>query len=552
MVADWQFYGRKKSIRDLKYYLAYDDDPSSRRFAAYVVLGRRGIGKTQLLQELQKLAPNNLPFVMIELPDPEKIPNSGEVSIGLLMDTAIEAGLKNISSMLPKREYYHNDIIWFGKILSIVLRCGAVVVLDEFHHSANRKLGLVSEIKRIIDDSGGVVGDWGKLFPGKVVMMGSHQQNVRKLFGSTEPLYQRADIAIRLYQWTLPTVMEMANKQGLLAEPKKFLTLWTAYGGMPRHWHRYYTGKSHIHLHDIRDINEWRHSLLEIERDILKRDMEERFDTKAYIELPEIHREILLHIGRNKPNGDNLTGLSSIFKNKETRDRALIQMTNSLELIEGNSPFYTEGPIRWRIVDNNTLFQILVFREIVAPKPGTKEEMEPIPDIEVLISRMETLEGGALERMAATWLDAQENVLWSNSNVWRSIKKKNEKGEQITLNMEIDVMASNKKHVPPMVWLGSSKRNPERHNAQKVIAEQDLFLNELGDGEDAKRLREKSVRRRILFSTQFTPEQRIELSGDGFKVIDIHDMARSFDIDPVPVPKPKPAAPEPSYSPEPF
>ncbi len=498
-------------------------------------------------------APADLPFITIELPDPETVPNPGEVVIDLLMNAARISGLQAIEGLLPKREYFHNNIIWFGEILTLLLRFGAVVVFEEFHHAGNKKLGLASEIKHVIDISRGGLGDWGRLYPGKVVMMGSHQQKVLKLFQMTAPLYQRDDRALRLSQWNLSTVMEMANQQGVLSDPKRFLTLWTAYGGIPRHWNRYCTHRSYSHLYDIKDIKEWRHAFIATELNLLKGNQEERFDTKAYIELPEVQREILLQIGQNKPKGDQLDGLNKKLYDKDTREKALIQLMNHLELVDMSAPFYDKGSVRWRIVDNNTLFQISVFGEIVVQKPETRRnEMELVLDQGLLARRMETLEGGVLERMAETWLATQENVTWCKSGVWRSVKKKNENGKVTTLDLEIDVMASNKKHVPPLVWLGSAKRNPERHNSQKVIDEQDLFLDELGKSEAGTRLREKSIRRRMLFSPSFFPEQRAKFTADGFKVVDIHDMARSFDIEPVPAPRPKPDEPDPFDSPSPF
>lgn len=383
-------------------------------------------------------------------------------------------------------------------------------------------------------------------------MMGSHQQNVRQLFKSTEPLFQRQDVTLRLRQWALPTIMEMANQQGILIDPKKFLILWAAYGGMPHHWHRYCTSKKYSHLHEMSDIKEWRSAFLTAEKITLESNSEERFDTKAYMELPDIQRGILLHIGRNKPQGDQLRGFSSNLRDKATLGRALDQLLD-LELIDIKTPFYADGPERWCISDNNALFQIMVFREIIKLKGATKRDENPTPpDMDTLVRRMETLEGGVMERMAETWLKTQDNVIWCNSNIWRSVTKENEKGERVTLNLEIDVMASNKGQNLPMFWLGSAKRDPERHRPQQVIKDQDLFLQELGDGEAGIRLREKSVRRRFLFSPFFTPEHRVQYESDGFKTIDIHDMARSFDIKPAPVVRHEYVAPEPYDTPEPF
>ena len=88
--------------------------------------------------------------------------------------------------------------------------------------------------------------------------MGSHQQKFDAMWESTAPLFQRNDGYIRLHQWKLSTVMEMAAEQGILESPGRFLALWTAFGGMPRNWERYCIGQRYAHLHDIEDQKAWR------------------------------------------------------------------------------------------------------------------------------------------------------------------------------------------------------------------------------------------------------------------------------------------------------
>ena len=64
--------------------------------------------------------------------------------------------------------------------------------------------------------------------------MVSHQQQVLDMFRSTEPLHQRASMIAGLRQWRVQTVLEMAAEQGFLQRPGRFLTLWCAFGGVPR------------------------------------------------------------------------------------------------------------------------------------------------------------------------------------------------------------------------------------------------------------------------------------------------------------------------------
>lgn len=90
----WQFFGRKEILSELKFLLEFEEKPEDRSFSTLLILGRRGVGKTELLSQIEQRVPSNLPYVYVELPDPDKIPDSGDVAIDLLIKEASRSGLE--------------------------------------------------------------------------------------------------------------------------------------------------------------------------------------------------------------------------------------------------------------------------------------------------------------------------------------------------------------------------------------------------------------------------------------------------------------------------
>ena len=182
--------------------------------------------------------------------------------------------------------------------------------------------------------------------------------------------------------------MDMATDQGLLARPSKFLTLWTAYGGMPSHWQRYCTSDDYSHLHIIENMNEWRQAFLDIERDNLVSVKGERFDDRAFIELQDIHRRILLWVAEHHfvkgarvgdiaraPRFQNAEDQKELGDAHAIREKMLF-FCERLNLMELKKSLDGRDVDRWQITDNNTLFQLHVFKEILAsPKSNTAEDV---------------------------------------------------------------------------------------------------------------------------------------------------------------------------------
>ena len=512
----WQFYGRKGKTRELEARLQFYPRVK-RNFSAIRVRGRRGTGKTVLMQHVQQRCPADLPFIFYEMPDPEREPASVESVNRELLTMAGGLGLEeDMQALLPAITEHTTDTFRFMDILKSLMTLGTVVVFDEFHHA--RKLGLVSYVKQVID-RGHFPGGRDK-YPGRIVLMGSHQQKIDELFTSSAPLYQRVDSYVHLSPWKLPTVMEMAFDQGILFHPGKFLTLWTAYGGMPYNWERYCTDSRYEHLHSIADETEWRKSFLEVEGAFLT-EPGERFDARAFIEINPSVRDILLWFGRAKPQGAQLSELPRELGTESFKLEAVELLRLNLALMDRYGPLLKTDDARWRITDQYTLFQVCVFRELMAGKGDqVRDRLTGNPELE----RLNSLEGHGMETLAEAFLAEQEGVSWHQTNVWHPAVAK---------EGDIDIMAADTDSKPIRVWLGEAKRNARQLNPTRIRAFQDRFLSVLGDDREARDIREGNLQR-ILFAPVFSRKDHQHFASHGFQAMDIHGMARSFGLDPAP------------------
>ncbi len=272
---------------------------------------------------------------------------------------------------------------------------------------------------------------------------------------------------------------------------------------------------------------------------MLRSDPEARFDNRAFIELAEPHREVLLWLGRRRPKGAAVQDFPQELRQRAgpTLQESLNALEQHLELVEPDGEFLERGN-RWRVPENSTMFQICVLK---MPPPGASGPLAD-SDSERIISRMETLEGLALERFAAGWLAGLPDVSWTGFGIWR-------RGLP-----DIDVMAVQGEGRDRTLVLGGCKRNADTHDTALLARQFNQFLDSTGNSWQARQLRELPLRR-LLVSPEFTAVQRKRFATSGFECVDIPDMARSLEIDPSlkQSPEPKttmqPQLPDPNDSP---
>ncbi|MXX91106.1 MAG: ATP-binding protein [Boseongicola sp. SB0677_bin_26] len=498
MSPKWRFYGRGEQLARLDGLLDWS------LFQSVRVHGRRRVGKTELLTEAFSRRSGPPPLVMVELPAPPK--GTPGLALSLLEEAASEAGV----AVAEQRKRHRYPSMRFEALLREIVYSGAAVVLDEFHNA--RELGLESAVKLVIDrvpidGSSPMGGPCGKLF-----LTGSHQQRIMAMLRDDQPLYGRIGEGIRLRQWSLRTVLEMAGEQGFLNHPSKFLTMHTAFGGMPSIWKSFSRGRSpERELDAWEGDGAWRRAFIDWTARYLAEEPMDQWDNAQFIELSPENRAVLDEIASTNggKTAAQIRGLLNM-SNEDVR-RALKTLSEHLEFVTPSWNFFA-NEARWCLSDNSTLFQVRVLGDSLAPnrsKPGAAARVE---------KRLESIEGPTFERMAASWLKETEGVTWHGCGVW------------LPGLADIDVMAVQEGSDGETLIMGGCKRNPEAHHPARLERQFEEFLEAGTKDKDLMGLR-ALPRRQLLVSPEFTPEARERYAGSGFECVDILDMARALGVD---------------------
>lgn len=550
-MAQWRFYGRDEELATLQSRLQLR--PEERRpykFAAYYVMGRRGVGKTGLLDEAVRRSGTRLPVVTFEF---EGGDNSAEC-LRKLVDRVNEQGHGALLDDLAPRRPTQTENSRFTDVMAHLIGKGAVVSLDEFHHADKHEFvgGLVGGLKIMIDGFQGVVN--GTHPPGKLLLMGSHQQRMANLFLSDQPLHQRVELALWLRQWPVGTVLEMAAEQGLLARPGRFLTLWTAYGGVPRYWERFAANRQGQMdgFRGTADEDAWRKDFIRTERHGLS-DHGERFDARAYASVERTLRPVLLTIARSPKLGmtaeqivERLSDRARLPDGTEKRiaedlreqaaasmptvrsiDDDMEMLCDRMELVDCSGDHLDIlAPVRWRIQDLNSLFQLQVFPELFVGKGRKGSDGFGEPSADTQLQRLKDLEGRTFERFCAEWLRERPDV--------QPVRARH--GAKRGRLPDVDVLAEMGRGRGARLLLGGCKRDGRGHRPNVLRKQFAAFMESLQDAgpHDRKAARQELSMPRVhaAFSPAFDEPQVGRLEAEGFECHDIRSMARTLGIDP--------------------
>jgi len=454
-MAGWRYYGRVRELAELGRCmypaLRPGDEP---RFKAYAMEGRRGVGKTSLVREAAALNATGRPtlHVKLETDAAECVEN---------LETCIqEGGHGQLVAGMPSQDG-RSARLRFVNMVSHLVGKGAVVALDEFHNAEEARM--VGPLQAMIDD----LGAWNAPSTlGRLLLMGSHQQRLRAMFGRRAALHGRGSPGVHLKEWPTATVIEMAEEHGLFERPGRFLTLWAAYGGVPRHWENFMIENDPSRIsefHEVENDDEWRRTFIERERKVVERH-DERFDTKAYVEFDEVEREALLELGRD-PNA-RLSAVKILSRIEGSlraegaepptsrRLKSLLSwMERNMQTVVHENEFMGEtANARWRIQDANMLFQLQMFPDLFDIEGGTDKFSDPVSS-SILLARLKTVEGCALERFVAEWLGTRPGIKWVRQGAWR----KNATGD-------VDVLGVEEGGKAARIVMGFCKRNARSHD----------------------------------------------------------------------------------------
>ena len=418
---EWQHYGREAEIARLRSYLQLDTPVDQRQFRRIVVSGRRRIGKSELLHQVCAQAPKSNDFLLVEF----KEGDSARGHLKQLQAAMAQSRLPDSARNGPKLGRNGEPDDHFVAICDHLLDRGVIIVMDEFQNVD--RTGIDGSLKIMIDRRRLLSAP--RPTRGQLLVMGSHEQKLAAMLKKTRGLYGRFSSAIHLNPWPLSTIIDVAQTHGLLRHPHQFLTLWTAYGGMPHLWERYVTGPEHDHVRTLDpDSPEWLQAWLHAEYDILcANDQEERFDNSSYLEHNSRLHDILMHMARDPRHKFRVTD----FPHEMRRDdESNAQLNMNLHDLKKSSRIVLSyertmdtsrqkrNPV-WIISDNRILFQLHVFPELFYRNYKDEMESQNIPPFDAtrMTSRLMTLEGPAFERLIKDWFSECPLRRWGALNI---------------------------------------------------------------------------------------------------------------------------------------
>jgi len=518
---NWRFYGRDKELDDLVHSIII------RPTVSIALYGRRRIGKTELLNRaincIRALpTADSKPIVYLDVrPNPTRIGEELQVAIR-------DAGLSSLMDDFKRSPYWDQDDserFFFDQAKHLVAK-GGILCLDEFHNIDYDNGHLVYYIKRVID-----VNQSPTLTPnpagGGIVAAGSHQQKmIRLLANAQEQLYGRF-MEIRMKQLTSPVLLEMAAEQGWLGDPRQFLSLYAAYGGVPGLWHQYFLyqlDRPEFQIGSKNPYESWLERFWQYESNRPVERLQDRYDYKGMIELNPTADRILQLIS-NKPRGtprEEIFDLGilpvdqSVLNNSEDKAwnthllRNLALLEDHVKMIKGIRHFKDARittPTKYRISDNDTRHQLLVKR---------------IGLFSNIVQQTQKNEGDDLERIAAEYLGSLEKSVIGKYQVHANYGVQLKNGPELDVLIWRDVLA---KDAEDTLIMGSCKRFSKQHINKSRSPEQVFgpFLDKLY--EEKKKPQPNNIRF-VLVSPVFTPEQHEILQKRGFETIDLFHMAK--------------------------
>ena len=522
------FYGRDKELDQLVRALTLMHNTS------FALFGRRRIGKTELLvraiSHVRDLPPSETkPIVYLEVQ-----PNTTRIGEEL-QQAIIEAGLKGFMADLKRTSSWDqkdSERFFFDQARHLVAK-GGVICLDEFHNLDVEESQLIYYIKRIIDVNQSSCHN-PQPNGGGIIAAGSHQQNmIRLLKDPREPLYGRFLAEQHLTQLKTPSLLEMAAEQGWLRNPGQFLTLYSAYGGVPGLWQQYHaaclldTTLQYDPATDGESLEQWQERFWHYESLRPLRNVRDSYDYKGMIELAPTAERILQVMSR-KPNGTPreeifaLDEAPSTLKlgeswNDHLEDKLYV-LEERLQMINGIKQFksWTTLPHKYRISDNDIRHQLLVKRLGIDAR--TIGALRPKVFVKKLPQIWEN-EGKDLERIAAEYFGSMVKYGVPEYNV-----------QLPGGGPEIDILvwtANHDLHMDDAIILGSCQRSAKKiidvsPSPKEVFG---AFLSNLYDKQGQPRPPEI---RYVLVAPYFTDEQHRILQERGFETADLKTMARAL------------------------
>ena len=515
-MAPWRTYGREKEMAELERWC---DNPIG--FMAAAVMGRGGIGKTQLLADLQARLRGRRPMVIFELPVwPDSADrDTAAAFLGQHVEEAIaDPDIAPLVADLPRHETRVDELgSTMSRIIQITRRClrkGAIVAIDDFHNA--RAHGLERLFKWTIDKAmRDVRGRW----PGKLVLAGIQWIDMLE---PRRSLYHGLQHTLHLRPLKAPALLEMAAGQGWLADPRRFLSLCTVFGGIPRHWERFHQAQAALPQPEA-GFPDWRAAFLAREIEWFAVDPFGGGTWKERYGLDPPAWDILEAVVRRNFRGAPKSVVAETSRPEDVDESRwaedleiyLAILRDAVELaapvsLRDRAIFLPPNVEKIRIIDATVLFQLLTLGSNLPPTSAAGNQ------------KLLMAEGYALERLTAEWMEALPGY------------------ERVAVNVQPDTAAidalglsapepANAKYMT----LCSCKRSPGKHDPGREEKRIQAFLGEIEDRDGWKRPSDENVEK-ALVSPVFGDADRERLADSGFRLVDIRTMARKLGFDPGP------------------
>ncbi len=565
----WRFYGRREERAWLTERLGLDQEPFVDPDMALAIGGRRGIGKTELLREVfrrhkqEATGSQRRRLLMVDLP----VRDQDEDHVEAIIEAMVNHDMEDLLGTLPPRRSHQNSGLWGGIIIRHLLKHGVIVGLDEFHHA--RPSGLPSALKKIIDDQRSTTTPAEKRVSGRLVLMGSHQQQFQDMFDKSQPLHTRVYIERTLQPWPFDAIWEMARDQGWDRQPERLHTLWTAYGGTPLLWRDLALAPDPLRQWPapkgqtaVRERS-WLQAWLRFEQEAIRQDPRRAWNNKTVIELAEPLSSTLIALGRQKSAG-HMMPAAVIIKKLRARERdsgqepgrlprphILDERLHDLQSDTGRvcgrnqlTGLHADDRSHvWAIDDHPTLFQIRVLGRTADGESSFLSGPERVAD--GAMKRLKDLEGDMLERLVVQWLAAHPQHI---NSVWGALPPG---GRDHVADIDGLALLGWDEPVRPqahMLVCVNAKRTSRDHKIedfQKII---DRFMQGADQNSDIQVL-QTLPRHHLFVSPVMQPDDRQRLEADGHLAFDWPTMAAEMQkgwprLRALMPPEPEPAAEE--------
>jgi len=142
---DWGFYGRAEELERFRRMLGLHKPIEERKFKVYTVSGRRGVGKSALVERTMDLPEDDTPFIHLEAGENQ----NAATCLETLRVTIDDTGYGGLLDGLPEPHPLKSADWRFTDIVGHLIAKGAVVAIDEFQRCVS--IGIADRLKTMVD-----------------------------------------------------------------------------------------------------------------------------------------------------------------------------------------------------------------------------------------------------------------------------------------------------------------------------------------------------------------------------------------------------------------